>query len=62
MTKWTCTKTGESEPVKIVELMEYKNKKSFDDCHKIFAKYMPNIRGLVYKSNIIRGNIIFEQI
>ena len=62
MIKWTWTKTDELEPVRVVALMEYKNKKSFDDCHKIFAKYMPNVRGLVYKCNIIRGNVIFKQI
>ena len=62
MTKWTWTKTDEVEPVRVVALMEYNNKKSFDDCQKIFSKYMPNVRGLVYKSNIIRGNVIFEQI
>ena len=62
MTKWTWTKTDEVEPVRVLALMEYKNKKSFDDCQKIFSKYMPNIRDLVYKSNIIRGNVIFEQI
>ena len=62
MTKWTWTKTDEVEQVRVVALMEYKNKKSFDDCQKIFSKYMPNVRGLVYKSNIIRGNVIFEQI
>ena len=62
MTKWTWTKTDELEPERVVALMEYKNKKSFDDCQKIFSKYMPNVRGLVYKSNIIRGNVIFEKI
>ena len=62
MTKWTWTKTDEVEPVRVVALMEYEDKKSFDNCQKIFSKYMPNVRGLVYKSNIIRGNVIFEQI
>ena len=55
-------KINSSEPVRVVALMEYENKKSFDNCQKIFSKYMPNVRGLVYKSNIIRGNVIFEQI
>ena len=62
MTKWTWTKTDEVEPVRVVALMEYKNKKSFETCQKIFSKYMPSVRGLLYKTNIIRGNVIFDKI
>ena len=62
MTKWTWTKTDEIEPIRVVAMMEYKNKKSFDDCQKIFSKYMPKVRGIIYKSNIIRGEVIFDQI
>ena len=64
MTKWTWSKTDEIEPVRVVIVMEYENKESFEKCQKIFSKYMPNIRnkGMLYKTNIIRGNVIFDQI
>ena len=64
MTKWTWTKTDEVEPVRVVALMEYENKKSFDNCQKIFSKFIPNtnVRDMLIKSNLIRGDVIFDQI
>ena len=62
MTKWTWTKTDELEPVRVVALMEYQNKKSFDDCQKIFSKYMPKISDLIFKSNIVRGKVVLDEI
>ena len=64
MTKWTMTKTDDIEPVKTVIVMEYKNRKAFDDCQKIFSKFIPNtnVRDMLIKSNLVRGNVIFDQI
>ena len=62
MTKWTMSKTDDVEPVKVVIIMEYINKKSFEQCQSLFLKYMPNVQNLIYKSNITRGEVIFEQI
>ena len=64
MTKWTWSKTDEIEPVRVVIVMEYESEKSFGKCQKVFSKYMPSIRnnGMLYKTNIIRGNVIFDQI
>ena len=38
MTKWTMSKTDDVEPIKVVIIMEYKNKKSFDQCQSLFLK------------------------
>ena len=62
MTKWTMSKTDDVEPVKVVIIMEYINKKSFEQCQSLFLKYMPNVQNLIYKSNITRGEVIFDQI
>ena len=62
MTKWTISKTDDVEPIKVVIIMEYKNKKSFDQCQSLFLKYMPKVQNLIYKTNIIRGEVIFDQI
>ena len=62
MTKWTMSKTDDVEPVKVVIIMEYLNKKSFEKCQVLFLKYMPNVQGLIYKSNIVRGEVVFDQI
>ena len=62
MTKWTMTKTDDVEPVKVVIFMEYSSKKSFELCQNLFLKFMPNVQNLIYKSNIIRGEVIFDQI
>ena len=64
MTKWTMTKTDDIEPVKTVIVMEYENKKAFDNCQKIFSKFIPNtnVRDMLIKSNLVRGNVIFDQI
>ena len=62
MTKWTMSKTDDVEPIKVVIIMEYKNKKSFDQCQSLFLKYMPKVQNLIYKTNIIRGEVIFDQI
>ena len=62
MTKWTMSKTDDAEPVKVVFIMEYISKISFGECQSLFLKYMPNIQSLVYKSNIVRGEVIFDQI
>ena len=62
MTKWTMSKTDDVEPVKVVIIMEYLNKKSFEQCQNLFLKFMPNVEGLIYKSNIVRGEVIFDQI
>ena len=62
MTKWTMSKTDDVEPVKVVIFMEYMNKKSFEKCQSLFLKYMPNVESLIYKSNIVRGEVLFDQI
>ena len=62
MTKWTMSKTDDIEPIKVVLSMEYLNKESFDKCQTIFLKFMPKIDSLIYKTNIIRGEVIFDQI
>jgi hypothetical protein len=55
-------KTEEKEPVKVVAYFEYKNKESFDKCQRIFLKFMPQLSDLIYKSNVVRGNIVFDEI
>ena len=62
MTKWTMSKTDDVEPIKVVIVMEYLNKKSFEKCQVLFLKYMPKDQGLIYKSNIVRGEVVFHQI
>lgn len=62
MTKWTMSKTDDIEPVKVVICMEYLNKKSFDQCQNLFLKFMPKVDHLIYKGNIVRGEVIFDQI
>ena len=62
MTKWTLTKTDDIEPVKVVAIMEYTNKNSFQKCQGIFTKFMPHIRNTLYKSNVTRGNVIYDNI
>ena len=62
MIKWTMSKTDDIEPVKVVICMEYLNKKSFDQCQNLFLKFMPKVDQLIYKTNIVRGEVIFDQI
>ena len=62
MTKWTMSKTDELEPIKLILSMEYLNKKSFDRCQALFLKFMPKVRHLVFKSNILRGEVIFDKV
>ena len=44
--------------------MEYENKKAFDNCQKVFSKVIPttNVRDMLIKSNLVRGDVIFDQI
>ena len=60
--KWTAIKTEEKEPVKVVAYFEYENKESFEKCQKIFLKFMPKLSDLIYKSNVVRGNIVLDEI
>ena len=62
MTKWTLTKTEDVEPIKVVAIMEYTNKNYFQKCQGIFTKFMPHIRNTLYKSNVTRGNVIYDNI
>ena len=62
MTKWTMSKTDDVEPVKVIIFMEYMNKESFEKCQSLFLKYMPKVQNLIYKTNIIRGEVLFDQI
>ena len=62
MTKWTITKTDSEEPVKAIAVMEYKDKNSFQKCQPIFSKFMPKISNILYKSNVVRGEVIFDKI
>ena len=39
--------------------MEYLNKKSFDQCQNLFLKFMPKVDQLIYKTNIVRGEVNF---
>ena len=60
--KWTYIKTDDVEPIKVVAIFEYKDKKSFDKCQSVFLKFMPKISDLIYKSNIVRGKVILDEI
>ena len=60
--KWTYIKTDDVEPVKVLIIFEYKDKKSFDKCQTVFLKFMPKISDLIYKSNVVRGKIILDEI
>ena len=60
--KWTYIKTDDVEPIKVVAIFEYKDKRSFDKCQSVFLKFMPKISDLIYKSNIVRGEIILDEI
>ena len=60
--KWTYIKTDDEEPIKVVVIFEYKDKKSFDKCQPIFLNFMPQISDLIYKSNIVRGKVILDEI
>ena len=60
--KWTYIKNDDEEPIKVVVIFEYKDKKSFDKCQPIFLKFMPQISDLIYKSNIVRGKVILDEI
>ena len=62
MTKWTMTKTDDVECIKLLIIFEYKDKKSFDKCQTVFLKFMPKISDLIYKSNVVRGKIILDEI
>ena len=62
MTKWTMSKTDDVEPVKVVIFMEYINKKSFEQCQSLFLKYMPKVQNLIYKTNVVRGEVLFDKI
>ena len=50
------------EPIKVLIIFEYKDKKSFDKCQTVFLKFMPKISDLIYKSNVVRGKIILDEI
>ena len=60
--KWTYIKTDDVEPVKVLIIFEYKDKKSFEKCQTVFLKFMPKISDLIYKSNVVRGKIILDEI
>ncbi len=60
--KWTYIKTDDVEPIKVVAIFEYKDKRSFDKCQSVFLKFMPKISDLIYKSNIVRGEVILDEI
>ena len=60
--KWTYIKTDDVEPVKVLIIFEYKDKKSFDKCQTVFLKFMPKISDLIYKSNVVRGKIILDEV
>ena len=60
--KWTYIKTDDVEPIKVLIIFEYKDKKSFDKCQPIFLKFMPKISDLIYKSNIVRGKVVLDEI
>ena len=60
MTNWSLTKTDDVEPIKVVAIMEYENKNSFQKCQGIFKKFMPHIRNTLYKSSVIRGTVIYD--
>ena len=60
--KWTIIKTDDKEPVKAIVYFEYEDKNSFEKCQKIFLKFMPKLSDLIYKSNIVRGNVIFDEV
>ncbi len=60
--KWTYIKTDDVEPVKVLIIFEYKDKKSFDKCQTVFLKIMPKISDLIYKSNVVRGKIILDEV
>ena len=62
MTKYTVYKTDDVEPVKSITIFEYSTKESFDKCQKIFLNFMPKIRDMIVKVNIVRGNTIFNKI
>ena len=59
--KWTYIKTDDVEPIKVLIIFEYKDKKSFDKCQTVL-KFMPKISDLIYKSNVVRGKIILDEI
>ncbi len=60
--KWTYIKADDIEPIKVVAIFEYKDKKSFDKCQPVFLKFMPKISDLIYKSNIVRGKVVLDEI
>ena len=60
--KWTYIKTDDVEPVKVLIIFEYKDKKSFEKCQTVFLKFMPEISDLIYKSNVVRGKIILDEV
>ena len=59
--KWTYIKTDDVEPLKVLIIFEYKDKKSFDKCQTVFLKFMPKISDLIYKSNIVRDKVISDE-
>ena len=60
--KWTYIKTDDVEPLKVLIIFEYKDKKSFEKCQTVFLKFMPKISDLIYKSNVVRGKIILDEV
>ena len=58
------TKTYDIELVKTVIVMEYEKKKFFDNCQKVFSKFIPitNVGDMLIKSNLVKGDFIFDQI
>ena len=45
------------EPIKVLIIFEYKDKKAFDKCQTVFLKFMPKISDLILNSNIRGKNI-----
>ena len=62
MTKWTIYKTDETEPVKAIIIFEYKTEESFKKCQKIFLKFMPELKDMIMKTNIVRAKTVFDKI
>ena len=62
MTKWTIYKTEDIEPVKVIAVCEYNNNESFQECQKIFLKFLPKIQDLIIKNNFSRANVVKDVI
>ena len=51
-------KKSENKENKLLARIHNRNKSS----QKIFLKFMPKLSDLIYKSNIVRGNVIFDEV